>query len=179
MACRSFALSGIALPCKNNLGGLKEVYIIKSGDVTSVTLNTEESQIASLTLGDGAKFKTYKFRKGTASMTSTASSDEAIGNFSVSTELSLQFSKMETSKRLEIMALCLEDVAVVALDWNGKYWYLGYDFPVSATAATAQSGTASGDLNGYNVTLTDTSAEFPFEVPESVMSTLIQAAPAV
>lgn len=179
MACRSFALSGIALPCKDNMGGLKEVYIIKYADIIAKTLNTEESQIASLTLAEGSKFKTYKFRKGTASMTSTASSDEAIGNFSVSTELGLQFSKMETSKRLEIMALCLEDVAVVALDWNGKYWFLGYDFPVSATAATAQSGTASTDLNGYNVTLTDTSSEFPFEVPESVMSTLIQAAPTV
>lgn len=179
MSCKSFALSGIALSCKDTMGGLKEVYIIKYADITAKTLNTEESQIASLTLAESAKFKTYKFRKGTASMVSTAASDDTIGNFSVSTELSLQFSKMETSKRLEIMGLCLEDVAVVALDWNGKYWFLGYDFPVTATAATAQSGTASSDLNGYNVTLTDTSAEFPFEVPESVMTELIQAAPTV
>lgn len=179
MACKSFALSGIALPCKDNMGGIKEVYIIKNADVTSVTLNTEESQISTITVAENAKFKTYKFRKGTASMTSTASSDEAIGNFSVSTELSLQFSKMETSKRLEIMALCLEDVVVIVLDFNGKYWYLGYDFPVSATAATAQTGTAATDLNGYNITLTDTSAEFPFEVSASSISSLIQAAPTV
>lgn len=179
MACKSFALSGIALPCKDNMGGIKEVYIIKNADVTSVTLNTEESQISTITVAESAKFKTYKFRKGTASMTSTASSDEAIGNFSVSTELSLQFSKMETSKRLEIMALCLEDVVVIVLDFNGKYWYLGYDFPVSATAATAQTGTAATDLNGYNITLTDTSAEFPFEVSASSISSLIQAAPTV
>lgn len=155
------------------------MYIIKYADIIAKTLNTEESQIASLTLAEGSKFKTYKFRKGTASMTSTASSDETIGNFSVTTELSLQFSKMETSKRLEIMALCLEDVAVVGLDWNSKYWMLGFDFPVSATAATAQSGGAITDFNGYNVTLTDTSSEFPFEVPESVMTELIQAAPTV
>lgn len=179
MACRSFALSGIAMGCKNLLGGLKEVYIIKSADVTAVELNTENSQIATIETVTDAKFKTYKFRKGTASMTSTASSDDTIGNFSVSTELALQFSKMETSKRLEIMALCLEDVAVVALDWNGKYWYLGYEFPVTATAATAQTGTASTDLNGYNITLTDTASEFPFEVPAAVIEPLIQAAPAV
>lgn len=179
MACKSFALSGIALPCKDNMGGIKEVYIVKSADVTSKTLNTEESQIATIVLAESAKFKTYKFRKGTASMTSTASSDEAIGNFSVATELGLQFSKMETSKRLEIMALCLEDVEVIVLDFNGKYWYLGWDFPVSATAATAQTGTAATDLNGYNITLTDTSAEFPYEVPASVVAELIQAAPAV
>ena len=179
MACKSFALSGIAMACKDNMGGIKEVYIAKSADVATKTLNTEESQIATITMADKATFKTYKFRKGTANMTSTASSDEAIGNFSVTTELALQFSKMETSKRLEIMAMCLEDVEVIVLDWNGKYWYLGYDFPVSATAATAQTGTATTDLNGYNVTLSDTSAEFPFEVPASIIDDLIQAAPAV
>lgn len=179
MACKSFALSGISLGCKDNMGGVKEVYIIKSGDVTSKTLNTENSQIATIETQSEAKFKTYKFRKGTGSMTSTAASDEAIGNFAVTTELALQFSKMETSKRLEIMALCLEDVEVMVLDWNGKYWYLGYDFPVTATAATGVTGTAGTDLNGYTVTLSDTSSEFPYEVPSEVAETLIQAAPAV
>lgn len=177
MSCKSFSLSGIALPCKDLVGGIKEVYIVKSGDVKSVTLNTEESQIATIELEASSKFKTYKFRKGTASMVSTATSDDTIGNFSVGTELSLQFSKMETSKRLEIMALCLEDVVVIVLDWNGKYWFLGKDFPVTATAATAETGTASSDFNGYKVTLTDTSAEFPYEIPESVVTPLIQAAP--
>lgn len=179
MACKSFALSGIALGCKDLMGGIKEIYMIKSVDIKKKTLNTEQSQIATIELETGAKFKTYKFRKGTGSMTSTASSDEAIGNFSVTTELALQFSKMETSKRLEVMAMCLEDVAVIVLDWNGKYWFLGYDFPVTATAATAQTGTASTDLNGYNVTLSDTSSEFPFEIPADVVTDLIDAAPAV
>lgn len=179
MACKSFSLSGIALPCKDNMGGIKEVYIAKAADVTERTLNADNSQIETLVLADSAKLKTYKFRKGTANMTSTAASDEAIGNFSVTTELALQFSKMETSKRLEIMALCLEDVVVVVLDFNGKYWYLGYDFPVSATSATAQTGTAATDLNGYNITLSDTSAEFPYEIPAEVVKDLIAEAPAV
>ena len=179
MACKSFALSGIAIPCKDNMGGIKEVYIAKTADVAEKTLNTEQSQIATISMESAAKFKTYKFRKGTANMTSTAASDEAIGNFSVTTELALQFSKMETSKRLEIMAMCLEDVEVIVLDFNGRYWYLGYDFPVTATSATAQTGTAATDLNGYNVTLSDTSAEFPFEVPAEIVKDLIQDAPAV
>lgn len=179
MACKSFALSGTALPCKNNMGGIKEVYIAKQADVTNVELTAEESQIMAITMAADAKFKTYKFRPNTASMTSTASSDDAIGNFSVGTELNLQFSKMETSKRLEIMALCLENVVVMVRDFNDKYWYLGYDFPVSATAATGVTGTSRTDLNGYTVTLTDTSAEFPYEVPAELIADLIQAAPLV
>lgn len=179
MACKSFALSGTALPCKNNMGGIKEVYITKQADITKVTLTAEESQISEITMAADAKFKTYLFNRGTASMTSTATSDEAIGNFSVTTELNLQFSKMETAKRLEIMALCLENVAVIVKDFNGKYWYLGYDFPVTATAATGVTGTAATDLNGYTVTLSDTAAEFPFEVPAEIVEGIIQAAPVV
>jgi hypothetical protein len=179
MACKSFALSGIGPSCRNNMGGIKEVYIAKAGDVTTVTLNTEGSQIATITMDPSAKFRTYKFNKGTASMTSTAASDVTIGTFSVTTELALQFSKMETSKRLEIMALCLEDVVVIVKDFNGKYWYLGYDFPVGATAATGVTGTAQADLNGYTVTLTDSSAEFPYEIPADIIDGMIQAAPLV
>ena len=171
MACKSFSLNGIAIPCKDNMGGIKEVYLAKAGDVT-VTLNTEGTEINNVALGTSAKFKTYKFRKGTGSMTSTASSDESIGNFSVTTELALQFSKMETSKRMEIMAMCLEDVVAIVLDFNGRYWYLGYDFPVTATSATGQTGQAATDLNGYNVTLSDTSAELPFEISSTAMEEL-------
>ena len=180
MACKSFALSGIAMSCKDNMGGIKEVYIAKAADVTGITLNTEQSQIATITMDNAAKFRTYKFRKGTASMTSTAASDVAIGNFSVTTELALQFSKMETSKRLEIMAMCMDSLKGIVLDSNGKYWLLGYDFPISATAATGQTGTAFGDFGGYNVTLTDNSKEFPYEIPATVMEEVeITAAPAV
>ena len=170
MACKSKGLSGIRIGCKDNMGGIKEVYIIESKEIAEKpTLNTDSSQITNILLMPSAQFKTYKFRKGTGSMTSTASSDEAIGNFAVTTELALQFSKMETTKRLEIMSLCLEDVVVIVNDWNGKYWYLGYDFPVTVTAATGVTGTAATDLNGYTVTLTDTSSEFPFEVPETII----------
>lgn len=176
MACKSFSLTGIALPCKDNMGGIKEVYITTATDVKKVELTEAGDAIMSIEMVAGKQWKTYKFRKGTANMTSTASSDETIGNFSVTTELALQFSKMETQKRLEIMSMCLEDVVVIVRDFNGLYWYLGYDFPVTVTAATAQTGTAATDLNGYNITLSDTSAELPFEVPATLIEGWINPA---
>lgn len=179
MTCKSFTLNGIATPCKDNMGGIKEVYIAKSTDVDKVELNSDGSQIQKITMISGGKFQTYKFHPNTANMTSTASSDATIGNFSVTTELALQFSKMETNKRLEIMAMCLEDVKVIVLDRSNRYWYLGYDFDVTVTAATAQTGTAIGDFNGYNVTLTDTSAQLPFEVPAEIIADIIHEKPLV
>lgn len=178
MACNSITLAGIGLGCKDNMGGIKEVYLIKEDDITSITV--AEGAVSAITLNEGASFKTYKFRKGTSQFTSTMTTDEAAGTLSVQTDLALQFSKMETSKRLEIMAMCMDSMKAIVLDSNGKYWLLGYDFPVTASAATGQTGTNFGDFGGYNVTLTDNSKEFPYEIPATVMEEVeITAAPAV
>ena len=177
MACNSIALAGIGLGCKNHLGGLKEVYLIKEDDIESVVAT--EGTISEITLAEGASFKTYRFRKGTSQMTSTMTTDEAVGTLSVQTDLALQFSTMDTAKRLEIMAMCMDSMKAIVLDSNGKYWFLGYDFPISASAATGQTGTAFTDFGGYNVTLTDNSKEFPYEIPADVMKSIqIDEAPA-
>lgn len=177
MACNSITLAGIGLGCKNHLGGLKEVYLIKEDDIESVVAT--EGTISAITLAEGASFKTYKFRKGTSQMTSTMTTDEAAGTLSVQTDLALQFSTMDTAKRLEIMAMCMDSMKAIVLDSNGKYWFLGYDFPISASAATGQTGTAFADFGGYNITLTDNSKEFPYEIPAEVMETVeLTAAPA-
>lgn len=170
MACNSIALAGINVGCKDHMGGIKEVYLIREDDVKSVA--AADGQISAIELNESASFKTYKFRKGTSQFTSTMTTDEAVGTLSVQTDLALQFSTMETSKRLEIMAMCMESMKGIVLDSNGKYWFLGYDYPISASAATGQTGTAFADFGGYNVTLTDNSKEFPYEVPASIIETL-------
>lgn len=176
MACNSITLAGIGLGCKDNMGGIKEVYLIKEDDVKKITV--AEGAVTEIELAESASFKTYKFRKGTSQFTSTMTTDEAAGTLSVQTDLALQFTKMETAKRLEIMAMCMDSMKAIVLDSNGKYWLLGYDFPVTASAATGQTGTNFGDFGGYNVTLTDNSKEFPFEIPAEVMATVeITAAP--
>ena len=177
MACSSIVLAGINTGCKDNMGGIKEVYIVKKDSITEVALT--ENQISAITMAESAKWSTYKFRKGTSQFTSTMTTDDAAGTMSFETVLALQFSKQDTAKRLEIMALCMDEVAVIVLDNNGKYWFLGYDNPVTATAATGQSGTAFGDFGGYNVELTDNSKELPYEVTaEAIAGLTINPAPA-
>lgn len=173
MACNSYTLNGIELGCKDHMGGIKQVWLIDEGDITAVTLNTENTEIATIALADSAEFKAYKFRKGTANMVSTATSDEANGTFSVQTDIALQFNKMETAKRTEIMAMCLGNMKGIVLDNNGKYWFVGKDQPISASAASGETGTAFTDFGGYKVTLTDNSKEMPFEIPASVAEDLL------
>ena len=162
MSCSTYTLAGLNVGCKDSLGGIKEVYIADYGNVTTA-LDENSSKITSITMASNTKFKTFKFRKNTGALTSTLQTSETAGNY-FQNELTLQFMKMETHKRLQIMALLMNECVVIVKDVNGKYWFLGYDNPVEASAGTAQTGTAAGDLNGYDVTLTDQSVALPYEV---------------
>ena len=106
-------------------------------------------------------------------MTSTLTADDTSGINYVTTELNLVFTKMETAKRLEMSALALGQLAVIVEDSNGKYWYLGKDDYVSASAGTGNTGIAKGDSNNYSLTLKDESDTFPIEVAEEALGMII------
>jgi hypothetical protein len=80
---------------------------------------------------------------------------------------------METAKRVEITALAQNELVLIIKDANGKYWLLGKDEPVMATAGEGVSGTARSDRNGYSITLQDTSLEMPYEVEADVVAGLL------
>ena len=170
MSCAQ-TLAGITRDCEPNMGGVKEVLLANFDDVESVTVST--NQISAITMASSAKFKKYTFKPETASMTSTLNADPKLNLSYISTELVLQFNKMDTQKRVEIGALALGELVSIVKDMNDKYWYLGKDEPVLATAGSGETGTARGDKNAYGITLTDNAKEFPLEVDGDVISGLL------
>ena len=164
-------LSGLARDCSSNMGGILEVLLANFDDVSGVTIT--DNQITTITMAASAKFHRYTFAKNTGSLTSTYNLDPASGVRYVTSELLLQFNRMETSKRVEITALALGDLAVIVKDANGKYWYLGKDEPVNASASDGQTGTARSDANRYTITLQDNSLEMPFEVDPTILGDLV------
>ena len=164
-------LSGLAKDCAANMGGIVEVMIANFADVTGVTIT--DGVVSAVTMATDAKFKKYSFAKNTGSLTSTYNIDAASGVKYVTSDLLLQFNRMETTKRVEITALSLGDLAVIVKDANGKYWYLGKDEPVNASAGDGQTGTARGDANRYTITLQDESLEMPYEVDETIIPSIV------
>ena len=174
MSC-SQVLNGIAADCQTNVGGVREVYIANYGDVTTVEIDDSSNMIKTITMADTAKFKKYAFKKNTSSMTSTLNVDPANGVNFVQTDLALVFAKQETVKRMEIAKLSLGELRVIVLDANGKYWFLGQEEFVSATAGTAETGVNRTDGNKYTITLTDYSSSYPYEVTPTIVADLIAA----
>lgn len=170
MACNQ-TLSGIGHDCAPSMGGIVAVYIANHEDVESITESS--NKISAITMASTAKFKKYSFARNTGSLTSNYTIDRSTGANFVVSDLVLVFSKMETAKRVEITALAQNELAVIAKDANGKYWYLGKDEPVMASAGDGLTGTARADRNGYSITLQDNSLEMPIEVDETAVEAVI------
>lgn len=158
----------IVTDCGSSMGGIVEVVITNWSDKT---FTPSEKNPGKVEAGTGAVcgqeqgiWYLYEFRRGTSSLSSTLNIDEANGTNYVSTELVMTFNRMEADKRLAITALAQAPMAVIVKDANGKYWALGNDEPVYASAGEGVTGTSRTDSNHYSITLLDNSAQFPFEV---------------
>ena len=162
MAC-NVTLMGIPIDCGTNLSGIKAIYLANDASVGNVTVS--EEQITAIDASAGT-FYEYIPAKNTGSLTKTLTKDESTGVMYYTNEVVAQFNKMETKKRTELSNIDRGQFKAVVLDSNGKYWYLGYDNYVSATAVTGQTGAGLDDGNFYTLTLTDISAELPYMLSE-------------
>lgn len=175
MAC-SQTLAGIINDCAANMGGIKEVYLANKADVTvTVTSN----KVTAITMASTAKFHKYQFRPNTSSMSSNYQVNQENGVAYVQTDLQMVFNRMETTKRVEVVAMAQGELCALVRDCNGLLWFLGYDAPLLLSAGDGLTGTARSDRNGYSVTLQDNSLELPHEVLEGTggvdISTIVAA----
>jgi hypothetical protein len=177
MACNTVTLNGINAKCDTSAGGIKRVLIAQKDDVTIGETNAQ-GVITEITMATGKYFVQWLFRKNTGSYTTSLTSDPAIGTQAVTTDLNLQFTKAEATKRLEIQSAINAAAVVIIEDMYGQYILLGKDNEVSVTAVNQQSGTAVTDLNGYTLTFQDVSLELPHFVDASIIPSLLSAQPA-
>lgn len=153
------------------MGGIVEALIANKDSVTGISLSSD--MVSEITMASSDKFKRYNFARNTGSLTSNYTIDQATGVRYVTSDLVLMFNRMETAKRIEISALAQNDLVVIVKDANGKYWLLGKDEPVNATAGDGLTGTARADRNGYSITLQDNSLEMPYEVDPDIIDALV------
>lgn len=164
MACTQ-NLAGLAMSCETSKGGIKEVYLAsypgegESGITSGITVSAG----VVTDIDSAVTFYHYAFRRNTGSMTSTLNVDDANGTNFVSTDLVLQFNRMDSTKRIEMSALSLGQVIAVVVDSNGTAWVLGLNEAVTASAGTGQTGQNKTDGNFYQLTLQANDDTYPYE----------------
>ena len=168
----SLALKGMARDCEPSQGGLKRILFAPASAITSVTA---DNGVISAISPEGKPFYEYKLRPGTSNWVSTIKKDETTGANYRETVISLQFNRMSADKWAEVEALANDDLVAISEDMNGKYWYHGFDDPVTANGGESGTGQARGDANHYGITLIDNSRQLPMEVSESIIDGLVNA----
>lgn len=179
MACSSIALSGISQACKNSIGGVKTIYAARKEDVTAVTVTATEGTgvdtVTAITMATGKVFYEYKGTKDSSNFVSTYTVAPEAGSAYWNTVLTTQWAQMDSVKRAQLLALLVDELIIIALDRNGKYWMLGKDNGMEGSNGTAQTGSASGDLNGMTAEFTAAEPAPPIEVDAAIIAGILEA----
>lgn len=161
---------GYTLDCKDSLGGIKAVWLIAHGNVTTVT---EASGIVSaITKSAGKVFYKYELVKNTGSLTETITTSVENGTVFYAQELSIVLNKLQANTRNEILLLAQNTLMAVVQDANDKYWLLGRVAGLDITGGTATTGTATGDRSGYALTFSGNEKQLAPEVNSGIIAGL-------
>lgn len=167
----SATFAGLPVDCDASQGGLQRVLIANFSDVQEVTEG--ENKITAIKMVSTKHFFAYDLAPDVSSMTTTMNKNVQNGSLFFTTDVALMFLRMDTIKRTEVEAMSMAHMAVIVEDKNGKYWYLGKDEAVMASAGEDGTGTARGDANKYGITLQDNARQRPYEVESSIIAALL------
>lgn len=162
--------SVIAKPCGDGVSGLKKIWAVEWDALDTITETA--NVISALTL-DGVKaFFGWSFEPGQAQMTANINRSRENGTLFYEHKLNVKFNRYETTKRSEIKIVAAADLALIALDRNGKYWLLGRVNGMSLESGTGDTGKAMGDFSGFELNFTGMEPDLPIEVSSGVATTL-------
>ena len=153
MACDTLT-RGRQEPCKNSVGGIKNIYFTDFGDFGTVTLTDDEITDMSGT------FTAFKYEvKGNSSLEQTVNASRENGTVFYEQTLNLTLKKLskEDNKELKLLAYGRPHVAVE--DYNGNVFLMGLQHGADVSGGTIVTGAAMGDLSGYTLSLSSMEVE--------------------
>ena len=153
MAC-SVTVSGRALPCKDSLGGIKQIWIAPYavGGVVSTYDAVSAGSIADMSAA--VTFKNYDMHKNTGSFTQTVNASVENGTIFYTQVVSCVFSNEIAADIGDFQDLTKGRMFIVVQDVNNNLFVMGHTRGCELTGGTLESGTAMGDFNGLKYEFT-------------------------
>lgn len=154
MAC---TLTGSQLlDCKDGIGGIKELKIKVHPGLAEAEANftVSSGSVTAIAAGSRSSWYTYQMEKETCSVSDNPTPTAANASLFYTQELKLILNKMSARLNYEIQQLGKNRLIIAVRDMNDRYFIIGLKYGADMTAATATTGTARGDRNGYELTFT-------------------------
>lgn len=163
---------GYTIDCRDNVGGIKTVYVTELVNVESVT---EASGVATaISMAGGKIFFTYEMVKETATASEKPTTNDANGTVFYDQSVDMQIRKQQASMRNEVVNLAKNRLAFIILDRNGKYWLYGKNNGLEMQTSENAFGTAMGDFNGYKLKFMGKEESAAIEVSSGVIADIIE-----
>lgn len=163
---------GKVLGCRDNIGGISEVYIgTWNGDSLTYVYGTDN--IIGTFSGATVSFYTFEQEIETGSYQEAGNFSTENGTAFYEQTLTITLYKMDAALRNQIMILGQGKWRVIIRDQRGNYWLMGSQNPVRVSASTPGFGKAYGDLNGAIITFTGKEPLSAYQVSTSAALSVI------
>jgi len=157
--------TGRLLACKDNVGGIKNVYFADYGTLGALTI--VDGEITAIA-GTPEIFK-YEVRgSNNLEVTVTQSADNGTTFYEQALNITLQ--KLDNDTTVALHNLIIGRPHAFVEDNNGKFYSVGVTRGCDTTGGSFATGTAFGDLSGYTLALTASEPFYPYLVASSVIS---------
>ena len=150
---------GRLIDCKDQIGGLKAIYICKTynNNINAVaTINTTEMTTAGFATWSGESggattvFK-YDLVPNLSSMTVNINSDAANGTSFFTQTLSVTLQKIDHDMTNELRLMAYSRAQIFVQDTNDNVFLLGIDNGCHVSGGTVVTGAAKADMTGYTI----------------------------
>ena len=173
MAC--LLTAGYTLGCRDNIGGIQEVYIGEyNGESLTYVFTSGSDPVIGTFSGATVSFYGFEQEIETGSYTENGVFSTENGTGFYEQTLSITLHKLEASLRNKLMILGQGKWRIIIKDQRGKYWLMGYQNPVRVSASTPGLGKAYGDLNGAVVTFMGKEPAIAYEVSSTAALAVIR-----
>jgi len=152
MACT--IIEGRQIDCRDSVGGVAEIYVTEFTNVPQANITASSGSITALSCLSGKKFFTYQMEKENASFEEKVVSSRENGTLYYEQTLTFNFKKLSAALRNDLHILAQNRLMFIVKDNNGLFRLMGQTNGADIGEASATTGKAFGDLNGYTLTFT-------------------------
>jgi hypothetical protein len=153
MACNDLLTAGIPKDCQPNSGGVTKLYLTDFSNINTVTYDSDDVVTGITFTSTGATFYEFAFNRNTSSFQDNAVVNPQNGSLFYDQTITLVLPRKENAKRAVLALLMQKDLAAIAKDGNGLYWFFGVTKGVYVSELPSESGVATADGSKYTITL--------------------------
>lgn len=163
--------SGIALDCRDVVGGIKNLYIAPLSSVTAVSQNAS-GYVTAITK-TGLFYKYELMPRGANSFTENIQAEPATGTVAYEPSLSVVFPKLTYTTAQKLDLVIKNRMAIIVEMKDGTFFLTGKDAGMEVNGGTAASGAAMNEFQGYTLTFGGMEKAFSPEVNPAIIAALL------